>query len=223
MSAQLPQGVLALEWGGQQVWLSPGLTAFLPAHSTLLLADFHLGKAHSFRRLGMPVPGGTTQQMLTRLDIELQRFGARKLVFLGDFLHAKAALQSPALIEFTRWRVAQPRLELWLVRGNHDLHAGDPPPELMIQTVNEPWALGGVRLCHHPEPLEGEAVLAGHRHPAAVLQGPARDRIRLPCFECWPQLLVLPAFGGFTGMHTVPAAAGLQRFVTDGAQVCRLP
>ena len=33
-----------------------------------LVADAHIGKAQSFRRLGVPVPGGTTAATLQRLS-----------------------------------------------------------------------------------------------------------------------------------------------------------
>jgi DNA ligase-associated metallophosphoesterase len=220
---QAPAGVLAREWGEETVWLSPGHTAYLPAHGCLLVADFHLGKAHSFRRLGVPVPAGTTQQMLARLDAELQRFPAQHVVFLGDFLHAAAAQGSPGVAAFVQWRQRHADLALTLVRGNHDERAGDPPPACGVVVVDEPWPMGHLRLCHHPERMAGAWVVAGHRHPGAVVSGAARDRIRLPCFEWWPDLLVLPAFGAFTGMHVVPAAPGLARWVTDGQAVHRLP
>jgi DNA ligase-associated metallophosphoesterase len=223
LAAPLPEGVLALNWAGETLWLSPWRTAYLPAHATLLVADFHLGKAHSFRRLGVPVPGGTTMAMLARLDEELRRFEPRRLVFLGDFLHAAAAQASPAAATFAQWRAQRPELALTLVRGNHDQRAGDPPPSLRIQCVDEPWALGTLALCHHPAQRPGLAVVAGHLHPAAVVRARAHDHLRLPCFALWPDRLVLPAFGGFTGQHTLPREAGLQCWVTDGTQVFRLP
>ena len=220
---------LPLCWHGLPLELRPEGALLLPGVSALLIADFHLGKAHSFRRLGVPVPGGTTADLLLRLDDLLARVRPQQLVFLGDFLHAATAQASPALRHFAEWRGRHADLRLTLVRGNHDDRAGDPPSALDMGVVDEPWALGGLQLCHHPLPLEtpapqstGAPRVAGHWHPAAVLQGRARDRVRLPCFCLSPSQLVLPAFGGFTGMHTVPAQPGLQRFITDGQRVREL-
>jgi metallophosphoesterase superfamily enzyme len=66
-------------------------------------------------------------------------------------------------------------------------------------------------------------VLAGHLHPTAVLYGGGRDALRMPCFVAEPGLLVLPAFGEFTGGHAVPAAPGRQRFAVGAGRVWALP
>ena len=97
-----------------------------------------------------------------------------------------------------------------LVRGNHDLHAGDPPATLALALVNEPWlpcADAPVLACHHPQAVAGHTVIAGHLHPTLRLRGPARDTLRAPCFSWGDGQLVLPAFGAFTGTapDTLPA------------------
>jgi hypothetical protein len=66
-----PGADLALDWGGGRLWLCPERAASAPDHAALLVADFHLGKAHSFRRLGVPVPGGTSAVNLQRLAPDL--------------------------------------------------------------------------------------------------------------------------------------------------------
>jgi DNA ligase-associated metallophosphoesterase len=197
--------------------------AFLPDPGLLLVADLHLGKAHSFRRLGVPVPSGTTADSLARLDDCLDATGARGIVFLGDLIHA-ARSRSPATWEaVARWRERHAGLALTLVRGNHDRHAGDPPAEWRIDCVEEPLRLGPLALAHHPDPVPGAYVLAGHVHPAAWLGGRAHDRLRLPCFHFGPEVGVLPAFGAFTGAHVLPRAPGDRVFVVHGEGVAALP
>lgn len=189
----------------------------------LLVADFHLGKAHSFRRWGVPVPGGTTQQNLARLGALIDEWQAEEVVFLGDFLHSARARTGPGVAAFATWRAARPALRLTLVRGNHDEHAGDPPDEAGLQVVDEPHACGPFALSHHPKRLAGTHVVAGHWHPAAVVGGTGFDRLRLPAFHLHQDVLVLPAFGEFTGLKVITRQAGDQCFVTDGVQVLRLP
>ena len=220
---------LRLAWQGGELVLRPEGALHLPQQGALLIADFHLGKAHSFRRLGVPVPGGTTEHMLRRLDVLLEQVDTPHLVFLGDFLHAATAQASPALARFAAWRAARPAVAMTLVRGNHDDRAGDPPPDLAMTVVDEPWPLGPWVLCHHPlQPGLADSAhepprIAGHWHPAAVVRGAARDHLRLPCFCLTDQQLVLPAFGAFTGMHSVKARPGQRRFVTDGHRLHALP
>jgi DNA ligase-associated metallophosphoesterase len=206
-----PATALALEAGGAPLWLLPQRAAFLPAHGLLLVADAHIGKAHSFRRLGVPVPAGTTAETLARLDAALAASGALHVVFLGDLLHARRGRATGTLQAVADWRARHPALELTLVRGNHDAHAGDPPPEWRVHCIDGPWRLPGpgrLALAHDPQPLDGAYVLAGHLHPAVVLGGRAHQRLRLPCVHLGAAVGVLPAFGAFTGAHVVAPAAG---------------
>ena len=104
-----PQGAAAeLCWGGRRLVLLPGPAAWLPDEGRLLVADLHIGKALAFRRLGVPVPGGTTRGTLDRLTLLLRQTAAHELVVLGDFLHAAPA-QAPAVqVLFKACRVARP-------------------------------------------------------------------------------------------------------------------
>ena len=215
--------MLPFDCGGERLALLPQRAVYLPAHRSLLVADAHLGKAVSFRRLGVPVPEATTGGTLARLDAALTATGAERVIFLGDLLHSARAQASATLAAVQRWRDQHALLDLVLVRGNHDRHAGDPPADWGVRAVDEPLRLGSLALMHHPRPVSGAYVLAGHLHPCAVLGGRAHDRLRLPCFHFGPAVGVLPAFGEFTGMHALPRAPGDRVFVVQGDAVLPLP
>ncbi len=211
--------MLLTEIAGVALALLPQRAVHLPEHATLLVADAHIGKAVSFRRLGVPVPSGTTGETLALLSALLAQTGARRIVFLGDLLHSAQARAAGTLAAVARWRAQHAGVALTLVRGNHDRHAGDPPCEWGVECVDEPLRLGPLALAHHPQTLPGAYVLAGHVHPAAVLAGRARQHLRLPCFHFGPAVGVLPAFGGFTGMHVLPRGPGDRVFVIAGDAV----
>ena len=215
--------MLDVEAGGTVLRLLPQRAAYLPEHHTLLVADAHIGKAVSFRRLGVPVPGGTTTETLNRLSDAVAATGAQHIVFLGDLLHSARSRAPATWTAVARWREAHAELQLTLVRGNHDGHAGDPPPEWGVRCVDEPFMLGSLALCHHPQPVPGAYVLAGHIHPAVVLGGRANQRLRLPCFHLGAEVGVLPAFGAFTGMHVMTQGEGDRICVIAGDEVRALP
>lgn len=196
--------------GRLQLW--PQKAAFEPDLGLLLVADAHLGKAVSFRRLGVPVPEATTGQALGRLDALLAATGARGIVFLGDLLHSARSHAAVTQAAVLAWRQRHPGVQLTLVRGNHDRHAGDPPAALGMQVVDGPLRRGPWALAHEPGAVPGAYALAGHVHPCVVLTGRGRDRLRLPCFHFGAAFGVLPAFGPFTGMHALPRAAGDRLF-----------
>ena len=192
---------------GRPLTLLAEKAALLAASRTLLIADAHIGKAVTFRALGVPVPHGTTSETLAALSALITNWRARRVVFLGDFLHSAHAHAPATIGALARWRREHAALELILVRGNHDDRAGDPPAHLGMRVVDEPLMLDGFALCHHPRPHRGAYVLAGHLHPCVSLGGRSFDHLRLPCFWFGDHVGVLPAFGAFTGMHPIRAAA----------------
>ncbi|HEX6925797.1 MAG TPA: ligase-associated DNA damage response endonuclease PdeM [Longimicrobiaceae bacterium] len=211
--------VARLELAGEVLWLLPERVAYWERRRTLLLADAHWGKAAAFRAGGIPVPGGTTGEGLRRLTGAVGESGATRILFLGDFLHARSGRAPATLATLQRWRERHPELELILIRGNHDRAAGDPPPELGIECVNEPVEEGPFLLAHHPAAGDGLYGLAGHVHPVVRLIGPARQRQRLTCFWFGPHGGILPAFGDFTGGGDIRPAPGDRVFVVAGGKV----
>jgi uncharacterized protein len=169
---------------------------------TVWVADVHLGKGATYRQLGMPVPAGTTASNLLKLDAILARTSAAQLVVLGDLVHSRLGLGHDLVDRVAQWRERQSGTRITLIQGNHDARSGQLPPSWKIDTVAEGVHIAGVACCHHPPAVdraEAGFCFAGHLHPAAVLHGPGRDRIRLPCFFARRRLLLLPAFGDFTG------------------------
>jgi DNA ligase-associated metallophosphoesterase len=204
---------------GERLVLLPERAAFWQRASTLLVADAHWGKAAAFRAGGIAVPGGTTAGGLARLSAALERTGARRLVFLGDLLHARTGRAPATLATARAWRERHAATEMLLVRGNHDRGAGDPPPELGIACVDPPLVEPPFVLAHHPEPSPEGYVLAGHLHPGVRLAGAGRQRERLPCFWLGAGVGVLPAFGDFTGLAEVRPAPGDRVLVVAGDEV----
>ena len=212
-----------VEWAGERLHLLPEKGLWWPAQATLFVADVHLGKAATYRALGQPVPGGTTQDNLHRLTALFRRYGAQRLVVLGDFMHAAQAHTPDVLAALDAWRSLHPAIEMVLVRGNHDDRAGDPPTHLGMRVVDEPWLLGPFACCHYPQTHPSHFVLAGHEHPVCRLQGAGRDALRLPCFASTRHGATLPAFGAFTGGHPVQPKPGLALHAIGGGRVWSVP
>jgi uncharacterized protein len=213
----------AVDWAGERLHLLPDKALWWPAQATLFVADVHLGKAATYRALGQPVPSGTTQDNLQRLSRLIEGHAARRLVVLGDFLHAASAQTPPILQALDAWCQRHSATERVLVRGNHDDRAGDPPAHLGIQGLDEPWLLGPFACCHYPQAHATHFVLAGHDHPVCRLKGLGRDALRLPCFASTRHGATLPAFGAFTGGHPVAPGPGTALHAIGGGRVWALP
>ncbi|MFN9775942.1 MAG: ligase-associated DNA damage response endonuclease PdeM [Burkholderiales bacterium] len=220
-------GGVDVELAGEPARLLARRALWWPAEATLFVADVHLGKAETFRALGVPVPAGPTAATLRRLGALVDDCRARRLVVLGDLLHARPA-QAPATIDALRaWRRERAALHCVLVRGNHDDRAGDPPADLGIAGVDAPSRLGPFALCHEPAGDQvddgGGYRLAGHVHPAVRLHGRAGDSARLPCFALGAREAVLPAFGDCTGGWTLSRADVPRLYAIAGERVFAVP
>jgi hypothetical protein len=85
--AQAADGSVTATLAGEHV--APARRALLGREGTLFVADVHLGKAAAFRAGGVGAARRDGND-LARLAALLARTGARRLVVLGDFLHAAA-------------------------------------------------------------------------------------------------------------------------------------
>jgi DNA ligase-associated metallophosphoesterase len=202
--------------------LLPQKAVYWPRERMLIVADIHFGKAAAFRAQGVPVPSGTTSANLRALDELMARYAVRHIMFLGDFLHARTARAPATLAAMQAWRERHPSLQLTLVRGNHDVHAGDPPSALRMDVVDEPHIYGPFAFCHHPDLAAPAYVLAGHVHPVYCLRS-GWEAVMLPCFVAAAERLLLPSFGAFTGGHVVTPQPGQRLFVTSGEAVLAIP
>jgi DNA ligase-associated metallophosphoesterase len=206
---------------GEDLVLLPERAAFWPAKKTLFVADFHLGKAASFRRAGIPLPSGTTAENVERLGRAIDKTGATQVVFLGDFLHSAMGRTESTFERFAGWRESRKAVDLTIVRGNHDKKAGDPPQAWGARCIEAGEALGPFILNHEPGATRGGYALAGHIHPAVRLSA-AGESVRLPCFWFGARFGVLPAFGAFTGNAEVLPKRGDQVFVIAEHEVLQV-
>jgi DNA ligase-associated metallophosphoesterase len=216
-------GVHTTALAGERVELLVERALHWPATATLFVADVHLGKAAAFRAGGVPLPRGGTDADLTRLSGLIARTRARRLVILGDFLHAAAGRVAALDRAFAAWREQHAGVELLLVRGNHDDRAGDPPLHWDVPVVAEPHALAPFLACHVPVSPRSGYALCGHVHPGVWLTGVAEQRERLPCFVLGSRRAILPAFGSFTGLATAPHMRGDRVVVIAATRLFALP
>lgn len=243
----LQSGDLTVEIGGLTFELMPERTLFFPAERLLVTADLHLGKSVDLRLHFSQLPSGVTAGDLARLAQAILRKQARHVVLLGDVLHSASGFHPMVGDAMRAWRHSIDA-EIWLVRGNHDRRAGDPPRQWELHCVNEPFRRFGLVLAHHPELADAEGDssatsgacrpgdaqpdrkhhqdepyrLAGHVHPAVRLRGPARQSARMPCFILGPLRGLLPAFGGLTGTGTVLPGAQDRVFIAGDAAVIEI-
>ena len=135
---------------GQRLDLLPERAIHWSDTQTLLIADAHFGKASVFRSSGIPIPPGTTRANLERLDALLASTAARRILFLGDFLHGAIAENAEFVDALKNWRAANRTLNIQLLVGNHDRVCGPLATALHMECVPE-LLEGPFVFQHHPQ------------------------------------------------------------------------
>ena len=194
---------MTIEVAGEELVLLPERAVYWHRRGTLFLADTHWGKAATLRANAIPVPAGGTADDLARLTRAVEKTDCRRIVVLGDALHARAGRVPRTFEALAEWLARHRLLEFLLVRGNHDKSAGDPPAGLRILCVNAPVVDGPFVFLHQPRATQLGYALAGHLHPAAKLRGAGRQRATLPCFWFQNGVATLPAFSAFCGRYPI--------------------
>ncbi|RDY60123.1 ligase-associated DNA damage response endonuclease PdeM [Flagellimonas nanhaiensis] len=166
--------------------------------SLLLISDVHLGKVNHFRKFGAAVPRKAIHKNFVLLDKIVADFEPFQICFLGDLFHSSLNKEWDL---FENW-VAKTPAEIILVSGNHDIISPEKYKQLHIEIFPE-MVIDDFLLTHHPEQRKGHFTFCGHIHPAVKLRGFGRQRLRLPCFFKSKNQMILPAFGEFTGTHTL--------------------
>ncbi len=213
--------MISISWHDEDFQLHPERALYWSRHGALVVADVHLGKAAAFRAAGVPVPE-VIQGDLATLDVLLERCRPMCLIIAGDLIHTSSGRTDAVFGPLAIWRKNHQHLQVVLVRGNHDVGAGDPPASLGFEVVTEPFALATtdrVTFAHDPDRQgDGKARICGHLHPSVKL-GDGRNTLRARCFWMRKDELVLPAFGRFTGSRDIFAKAGERVFVIGEGEV----
>lgn len=205
---------IEIEVAGQTVELLPERAAHLASSGTLLVADLHLGRQHAWQAEGRPIgdaaAAASLDEPLERLARTARATGAKRILVLGDLLHAPAGLTTEMIERVARWRV-EVQIPIELVPGNHDrrLHLVVKEWNLRVHetvVVEPPFAF-----THEPASAPGAdraiVVWCGHIHPLVNLRTRG-DSLRLPCFCFGQTTALLPAFSGMSAGATIRPEPG---------------
>lgn len=205
--------------GGKTVYLLPEKGIFLPESATLVLADIHLGKAAHFRKSGIIIPSKAgTLQDYAKLYHLISTYRPKRILFLGDLFHSVVNRSWQYFLDFFN---LYPKIQLILVRGNHDILPKQLYQEANLTLVDDKLEEEFIIYSHAPlaNVPSGMINIAGHVHPATLLTGKGRQKLKLPCFHYDPPWFLLPAFGDLTGTFLLPKGNAKQFAVTNKSVV----
>lgn len=184
-----------IRFAGEEWVLDSAGALYWPAQQALIVSDMHLEKSTYLAHHGSFIAPYDTLDTLERLERLLEIYQPRELILLGDSFHDHNAwhrledslreriLGLSDYVEHCRW-----------VEGNHD-------SALLSNTLSHVSAMHRVEdvlFTHEHNPDSSQPQIIGHYHPKASLSL-ANRRLRSPCFVVAPHVLIMPAFGSYTG------------------------
>lgn len=195
------------------IFFHPDRGLWWPAEKMLVIADLHFGKVTHFRKSGIAVPQASFLKDIARLKNILHELTPLTCLFLGDLFHSKMNTEWK-LLEETFYEF--PAVDFILVKGNHDraLHESLSPrlrvvDEMQVQDI----------LFTHDEVISEAFNISGHVHPSITIGGRARQYLTFPCFALNSDQMLMPAFGSFTGRHSVAGEKFTQYFAVGAGKV----
>ncbi|MBL8886265.1 MAG: ligase-associated DNA damage response endonuclease PdeM [Phycisphaerales bacterium] len=218
---------IEIQVAGKAVCLLPERAAFLPECGTLLVADLHLGRQHAWHAEGRPIgesaAAASLDEPLNRLAGLVRDTNARRVLVLGDLLHAPAGLTGEMIARVADWRKSM-CVPFELVPGNHDrrLHLVISEWNLRVHDavlIEPPFAFTHEPASAAAGSIAGMIVWCGHIHPLVHLRTRG-DSLRLPCYCFGSTTALLPAFSGMSSGATIRPEPGDRVYaITDDAVV----
>ena len=216
---EMSRNSISYELSEQDLELLPEKAVYWHNRSTLILADLHLGKISHFRKAGIAVPMEAAEDGLIRLESLLNSFDVKQVLILGDLFHSEMNREWEDFVDLL-YRNSE--IEFHLVIGNHDILGLHNYERIPLVTHEEILEIGPFVFSH--DALSDHALynIHGHIHPAIRLQGKARQSLRLSCYFFSKKHAILPAFGTFTGKHTLPYTVSDHVFIIAGDKVIKI-
>lgn len=180
---------------GSQLWLLDARgVAYMPIADMLVVSDLHFEKGSYLQSYGSPLPTLDTQATIKRLEKVVSDYSPGVVLSLGDSFHDANSMARMRKADRTRLCRLVRSVAKWMwVEGNHDPHI---PVSLPGEACAEYYS-HGIAFRHEPEENDERQVI-GHFHPKMSAKVSGR-RYTGKCFLHTENLMIMPAFGQYTG------------------------
>jgi uncharacterized protein len=185
---------IEVQFSGRRFVLDSEIALYWPAEETLVVSDLHLEKATFFAQYGAALAPYDTLDTLVRLDKLVCRYAPKTLILLGDSFHDRQGwARLPAGAQQHLLNIADSVERCVFVEGNHD-PADAAHPQLHYAAE---MFVDGIAFRHEPG-LSAGLQIVGHFHPKTRMNVKGY-RVSGKCFAMNDGVMILPAFGSFTG------------------------
>lgn len=199
----------------QQLVLLAQKAIYWENQKALLIADPHFGKVTHFRKAGIAIPSQAAHKNIEVLKKLIHQYKPQDVIFLGDLFHSEMNTEWLAFKDLLK---DFPQINFTLIQGNHDILPLDSYQKSTLKLVQE-LNLGPYNFTHEPKAHTTLYNLSGHIHPGVRMYGKGKQSMRFPCYYFGNKTGILPAYGQFTGLHTLSPQQGDKVFIITRTEV----
>ena len=174
---------------------------YWPGKKTLIISDLHLEKGSFFTESNQYIPPFDTTETLRNLSDFINNHPVEKIIFLGDLIHDKLALQRMTEKSKDLFFKILENIDCTLTVGNHDNISF--LKDIGLTLTNE-VVIDGICFSHYPSYDQRFSVF-GHYHPKVKLIINSRG-IWVACFVLSKKRILMPSYGYYTGGLSIKSA-----------------
>jgi putative SbcD/Mre11-related phosphoesterase len=195
-----------------------GLGLFIEEHSTMVLADLHIGLEHALLGEGTYLPVlqyPTIEKSI--LDL-VSEYSPERLIINGDLKHefAKATNQEWTEILNLWDKLSAAGVELDIVRGNHDNFLINVLKQRGKSIIDPSASIGSCLITHgHKKfgiPIDTNTIILAHEHPALGITDESGGKHKFKCYLVGKyknyKVIVLPAYSPLSAGTVINSGKG---------------
>ncbi len=187
--------VIPIKFAGNRLLLDANGVLIWPRYEIIIFSDLHLEKGSFLSQFANPLPRFDSKETIKRMSILLKRYDCSHVVCLGDSLHDGNALSRMQKDDLHELNNLVTSVNKWTwVLGNHDPEI----PEAILGERASKLHIDNLLLVHEPEDVSAIAQVIGHYHPKSSYKL-ANRKVTGKSFVCADNILLMPAFGKYTG------------------------
>jgi DNA ligase-associated metallophosphoesterase len=191
--------VIPVKFAGHQLLLDATGVLIWPAQDLIVFSDLHLEKGSFLSQFANPLPRFDSKDTLARMAQAIAIYDCQNVLCLGDSLHDANAISRMQIDDLSALNTMIGTRNSWIwILGNHDPEI----PKDVLGTRKAYQQIHNVLLVHEPEDLSDfvgiDTQIIGHFHPKLSHKLTSR-KVTGKCFVCATDLLLMPAYGKYTG------------------------
>lgn len=191
--------VIPIKFVSHRLILDSNGVLYWPKHDLIIFSDLHLEKGSFLSQFANPLPRFDSSETIKRMLYVCELYRPQSVICLGDSFHDGNALNRMEETDLHKLNQLIVDIPNWhWVLGNHDPDI----PQVVKGERSKTVHINNLLFVHEPENIQAlesiDGQIIGHYHPKSSYKI-ANRKVSGKSFVCADSILLMPAFGKYTG------------------------